>query len=121
VCALVRWAKLSDEPEDEELRLAELAIASTAISAFNELPNELGTGRKSPRPSRGRGTIPSFRYTDAESRLCSDLIRGQSRAVSNSTIASHSDVLVIAFAFGQARLDPRPSDSPHSTLGGVAE
>lgn len=43
------------------------------------------------------------------------------RAVSDSTIASHSDELVIAFAFGQARLDPRPSDSPHSTLGGVAE
>ncbi|MEY9778084.1 Na+/H+ antiporter [Arthrobacter sp. MW3 TE3886] len=41
--AVVRWAKLPDEPEEEELRLAELAIASAAVSAVDELAQELGT------------------------------------------------------------------------------
>lgn len=41
--AVVRWAKLPDEPEEEELRLAELAIASAAVSALDELAHELGT------------------------------------------------------------------------------
>lgn len=41
--AVVRWAKLPVEPEEEELRLAELAIASVAVSALDELAHELGT------------------------------------------------------------------------------
>ncbi len=41
--AVVRWARLPDEPEEEELRLAELAIAATAVSAVDELAHELGT------------------------------------------------------------------------------
>ncbi|MDF9752314.1 Na+/H+ antiporter [Arthrobacter sp. ES3-54] len=41
--AVVRWARLPDEPEEEELRLAELAIASAAVSALDELAHELGT------------------------------------------------------------------------------
>lgn len=41
--AVVRWAKLPDEPEEEELRLAELAVASAAVSALDELAHELGT------------------------------------------------------------------------------
>lgn len=41
--AVVRWAKLPNEPEEEELRLAELAIASAAVSALDELAHELGT------------------------------------------------------------------------------
>jgi NhaP-type Na+/H+ or K+/H+ antiporter len=41
--AVVRWAKLPDEPEDEELRLAELTIASAAASAVDQLAHELGT------------------------------------------------------------------------------
>jgi CPA1 family monovalent cation:H+ antiporter len=40
--AVVRWAKLPDEPEDGELRLAELAIAAAAASV-DELAHELGT------------------------------------------------------------------------------
>lgn len=40
---VVRWAKLPDEPEDEELRTAELAIAATAASAVEHLADELGT------------------------------------------------------------------------------
>jgi hypothetical protein len=30
---VVRWAKLPDEPEEEELRMTELAIASAAVCA----------------------------------------------------------------------------------------
>lgn len=41
--AVVHWAKLPDEPEEEELRLAELAIASAAVSAVDQLAHELGT------------------------------------------------------------------------------
>lgn len=41
--AVVRWAKLPDEPVEEELRLAELAIASAAVSAVDQLAHELGT------------------------------------------------------------------------------
>ena len=41
--AVVRWARLPDEPEEEELRLAELAIASAAVSALDELAHGLGT------------------------------------------------------------------------------
>ncbi|MGO4807103.1 hypothetical protein AB4089_18495 [Arthrobacter sp. 2MCAF15] len=41
--AVVRWAKLPVEPEEEELRLAELAIASVAVSALDELAQGLGT------------------------------------------------------------------------------
>jgi CPA1 family monovalent cation:H+ antiporter len=40
--AVVRWARLPDEPEDEELRLAELAISSAAVKAVDELANKLG-------------------------------------------------------------------------------
>ena len=40
--AVVRWARLPDEPEEEELRLAELAIASAAVSAVDKLANEIG-------------------------------------------------------------------------------
>jgi Na+/H+ antiporter len=40
---VVRWAKLPDEPEEEELRMAELAIASAAVSAVEELAQKLGT------------------------------------------------------------------------------
>ncbi|MET3922753.1 cation:proton antiporter [Arthrobacter sp. UYEF20] len=40
---VVRWAKLPDEPEEEELRLAELAIAAAAVSAVDQLAHELGT------------------------------------------------------------------------------
>jgi monovalent cation/hydrogen antiporter len=40
---VVRWAKLPDEPEEEELRMAELAIASAAVSAVDHLAQELGT------------------------------------------------------------------------------
>ena len=40
---VVRWAKLPDEPVDEELRMAELAIASAAVSAVDHLAQELGT------------------------------------------------------------------------------
>lgn len=40
---VVRWAKLPDEPADEELRMAELAIASAAVSALDHLAQELGT------------------------------------------------------------------------------
>ena len=35
--------RLPDEPEEEELRLAELAIASAAVTAVDKLANELGT------------------------------------------------------------------------------
>jgi Na+/H+ antiporter len=41
--AVVRWAKLPDEPEEEELRMAELALASAAVAAIDELAHELGT------------------------------------------------------------------------------
>ncbi len=41
--AVVRWARLPEEPEEEELRLAELAIASAAVSAVDELAHELRT------------------------------------------------------------------------------
>jgi monovalent cation/hydrogen antiporter len=41
--AVVRWARLPEEPEEEELRVAELAIASAAVSAVDELAHELGT------------------------------------------------------------------------------
>jgi CPA1 family monovalent cation:H+ antiporter len=40
---VVRWARLPDEPEEEELRIAELAIASAAVSAVEHLADELGT------------------------------------------------------------------------------
>ena len=40
----VRWARLPEEPEEEELRLAELAIASAAVSAVDGLADELRTG-----------------------------------------------------------------------------
>jgi CPA1 family monovalent cation:H+ antiporter len=40
--AVVRWARLPDEPEEEELRLAELAIAAAAVSAVDELGHGLG-------------------------------------------------------------------------------
>jgi CPA1 family monovalent cation:H+ antiporter len=40
---VVRWARLPEEPEEEELRLAELAIASAAVTAVDELAHELGT------------------------------------------------------------------------------
>jgi NhaP-type Na+/H+ or K+/H+ antiporter len=40
---VVRWAKLPDEPEDEELRMTELAIASAAVAAVDHLAQELGT------------------------------------------------------------------------------
>lgn len=39
---VVRWARLPDEPVEEELRLAELALASAAVSAVDELADELG-------------------------------------------------------------------------------
>ena len=41
--AVVRWAELPQEPEEEELRLAEQALASAAVSAVDELAHELGT------------------------------------------------------------------------------
>jgi NhaP-type Na+/H+ or K+/H+ antiporter len=41
--AVVRWAKLPDEPEEEELRLAELAIAAAAVPAVDEVAHELRT------------------------------------------------------------------------------
>jgi monovalent cation/hydrogen antiporter len=41
--AVVRWARLPEEPEEEELRMAELAMASAAVSAVDELADELGT------------------------------------------------------------------------------
>lgn len=44
--ALVRWAKLPEEPEEEELRLAELAVASAAVSAVDQLARELGTSEE---------------------------------------------------------------------------
>lgn len=37
------WARLPEEPEEEELRLAELALASAAVAAVDELAHELGT------------------------------------------------------------------------------
>lgn len=40
---VVRWAKLPVEPEDEEFRTAELAIATAAASAVEALADELGT------------------------------------------------------------------------------
>lgn len=40
---VVRWARLPEEPEEEELRLAELAITSAASAAVDELGEELGT------------------------------------------------------------------------------
>ncbi|MBT2568853.1 Na+/H+ antiporter [Arthrobacter sp. ISL-85] len=40
--AVVRWARLPHEPEEEELRLAELAISSAAVKAVDELANQLG-------------------------------------------------------------------------------
>ena len=39
---VVRWAKLPDEPEEEELRLAELAISLAAVLAVDDLANKLG-------------------------------------------------------------------------------
>lgn len=41
--AVARWARLPAESEEEELRLAELAIASAAVSAVDKLADELGT------------------------------------------------------------------------------
>jgi CPA1 family monovalent cation:H+ antiporter len=41
--SVVRWARLPEEPEEEELRLAELAIASAAVTAVDEFAHELGT------------------------------------------------------------------------------
>ena len=38
---VVRWARLPEEPEEEELRLAELAVASAAVSAVDELAGQL--------------------------------------------------------------------------------
>jgi CPA1 family monovalent cation:H+ antiporter len=40
---VVRWARLPEEPEEEELRMAELAITSAAVTAVDELGEELGT------------------------------------------------------------------------------
>jgi NhaP-type Na+/H+ or K+/H+ antiporter len=40
---VVRWAKLPEEPEEEELRMAELAITSAAVTAVDDLASELGT------------------------------------------------------------------------------
>ena len=40
---VVRWAKLPEEPEEEELYMAELAITSAAVSAVDDLATELGT------------------------------------------------------------------------------
>jgi CPA1 family monovalent cation:H+ antiporter len=40
---VVRWAKLPDEPEEEELRMAELAITSAAVTAVDQIAQELGT------------------------------------------------------------------------------
>jgi NhaP-type Na+/H+ or K+/H+ antiporter len=39
---VVRWARLPEEPEDEELRLAELAIASAAVAVVDKLAHQLG-------------------------------------------------------------------------------
>lgn len=40
--AVVRWARLPDEPEEEELRLAEVAISSAAVKAVDDLAEQLG-------------------------------------------------------------------------------
>ena len=40
---VVRWARLPEEPEEEELRMAELAITSAAVTAVDDLASELGT------------------------------------------------------------------------------
>ncbi|NVM98149.1 Na+/H+ antiporter [Arthrobacter sp. SDTb3-6] len=40
--AVVRWARLPDEPEEEELHLAELAISSAAVQAIDDLADRLG-------------------------------------------------------------------------------
>lgn len=39
----VRWARLPQDSEEEELRLAERIIASAAVSAVDELAGQLGT------------------------------------------------------------------------------
>jgi len=43
---VVRWARLPEEPEEEELRLAELAVASAAVSAVDELAGQLRISTK---------------------------------------------------------------------------
>ena len=40
--AVVRWARLPDEPEEEEHRLAEVAISSAAVKAVDDLAEHLG-------------------------------------------------------------------------------
>jgi monovalent cation/hydrogen antiporter len=40
---VVRWARLPEEPEEEELRMAELAITSAAVTAVDDLAGKLGT------------------------------------------------------------------------------
>ncbi|WP_449373110.1 Na+/H+ antiporter [Arthrobacter psychrolactophilus] len=41
--AVVRWAKLPEESEDEEVRMAELTLAHAAASAVDALAHEFGT------------------------------------------------------------------------------